>query len=131
MFPDYIPFCFSINTLRHNVVSLYEHPFQNPFCVSVINCTSYLCSFICYWCQTVHLNDCSCSCGSVHILQADSDSLGVYRSLQNCASGPHYGTCCMSPFWCLRFCWWLLDCGEFVVTYNTHCISGMLSVSGE
>ena len=38
VFPNYIPLRFSINNLRQNVGSVYENPFQNPFCISVVNC---------------------------------------------------------------------------------------------
>jgi hypothetical protein len=66
-----------------------------------------------------------------HCKQTMTACSDVYRSLQNCGSGPQYGPGCVSPFWCIRFCWWLLDCAKFVVIYHTHRISGMLSVSGE
>jgi len=37
---------FSINNLWQNVGSVHEYPFQNLFCVSVINCSDYPCSFL-------------------------------------------------------------------------------------
>jgi len=37
---------FSINNLRQNVGSVHDRPFQNPFCVSVINTSEYFCSCI-------------------------------------------------------------------------------------